>query len=136
MISLFHTEKGFIALITVLVITAIAVGVSTSSALSGVSASQLVIKQVRSAQALSLADACGEEALLRLKNNFNYAAGLRETVSFGTEGSCDIVSVIGVVEKEIRAEASADNEIRRIKIFATKPGSSLVIDSWQEVADF
>jgi hypothetical protein len=136
MVHTLSNERGLIALISVLIITAIAIGVSTSSALSGVSASQMILKRVKSDEALALATSCAEEALLRLKNNFTYTLAMRESISFGSDGSCDIVSVSGITEKEIRTEAVRGLQLRRVKIFVSRPGANLVIDSWQEVADF
>lgn len=130
-----YNEKGLIALVTILIISAVSLFAVLSAALSGIGEAQLGVAHQKSSQALYLATACAEDALLRLKNNFSYTLAVLDTMMVDG-GSCDIVSITGTTQKEIRTKATTDAKTRRIKILVSKPALNLVIDSWQEVGDF
>ena len=134
-------EKGIIALITVLIVGAVSLLFALSTNLLGVGEVQITLKKDKSSEAFYLATACAEEALLRVKNDFSYTLSVPETVAVDTK-SCDIISVSAVSPKEIRTQAVVDNKVRRIRILVSQQliidswQLGLVIDSWQEVADF
>lgn len=128
-------ERGLIALITVLIISSVVLLTALSTNLLGISEAQMGLKKQKTSQAFYLATACAEDALLRLQNNFTYTLTIPETVVLNG-GSCDIISVTGTIQKEVRTEATVDNKTRRIKILVSSPAGHLVIDFWQEVADF
>ncbi len=129
-------ERGLIAIITTLIISAVTIFISVSTNLLGISQSRIGFTKQNAEEARYLVSACAEEVLMRLNtNNFTYPFSSPEVLSIDGE-DCTIISVTGVTPKEVRTEATVENATRRLKIFVTKPASGLIINSWDEVADF
>ena len=92
------TQRGFIALISSVVISTILLGLAltagASGALSRIDALNSEYKRV----SLALAESCANTALLKIAQNYNYTPGAGETVSIGTDGqgrpeTCTILAV-------------------------------------------
>jgi len=124
-------KQGFIALVAILIILAVALLVGVSVILLAVSESAMSLQKTQSSQAYYLAILCSEDALMKLKEDTNYSGN--ETVSV-TKGSCQILPVEGNWTIKILADYS--NQVRKIKIAVSQINPAMVIDSWQEVADF
>lgn len=130
-----HNEKGLIALITVMIISIVALFAALSVNLSSISGAQVGLKHQKTSEALFLASACAEHALLQLRNNFNNYSG-NEVLNIDGE-SCTIEAVdTGVSSRVVKALAAVENKTRKIKIEVSRPDGELIIESWQEVADF
>lgn len=95
-------KKGFIALITVLLVSVSALLIaSTLIYLSG-SESLQGFQSVESLATLQIGDSCIEEALFRLKNSQAYAGG---TIQIGN-GTCDVTLTGSGSTRDIIASSS------------------------------
>ena len=122
----YKPKNGFIALVSVLIISAIAIIIGVSISLLGMSELQMGFSENQSFKAFNYADACTEEALERLRINWaNYSGSL----SFD-EGSCTINTVVSGGSATINLVGTVDNFTRKIQISVD---SSLNVTAWEEL---
>ena len=127
----YKNQSGFIALITVLIIFAIALLIGLSVRLLSISEAQMGLKKSQSSQAYFLANLCAEQALMKLKENINYPGN--ETIEIGG-GGCQILPIEG--NWTIKTTANFQNQIKKIKIVVSQVNPQMLISSWQEVSEF
>ncbi len=126
-------ERGYITLISVLLVGAVGTAIATSLLLSGISSSDTSLAAVQSAEARSLADACAEEALqqIRLSTSFSGYGSLQ-----GTHGACGYLVVnTGGSNRTISASSTVGLVVRKVSVSVTGIMPLIVVSSWQEVAD-
>lgn len=128
-------QKGYIALILVLIISGVTLLVAISANLLGISESDMGLQKSQSSQSFYLATLCAEDALMKLKDNLGYPGN--ETLSIDN-GTCDILSVEGSGNQNriIKTTGTYFNQTRKIKITINKVNPKTSIGSWQEVVDF
>ena len=126
-----ETSSGFIALMTVLIIFAIALLIGLSVSLLSIGEATMGLEKTQSSQAYFLANLCAEQALMKLKENIDYSGG--ETIEIGG-GNCQILPIEG--NWTIKTIANFQNQIKKIKIIISKVNPQMVISSWQEVSEF
>lgn len=127
-------KDGYILLISVLIVSAVALSVSTSVVLLGVDESQSQFSLENGKQALNLAHGCAEESLEEIKDNSSYT-GSTTINSFGS-GSCEYnVIDTGGDSREIRIIGFVDDYIKKVKLNLTDV-SPITIESWGEVQEF
>lgn len=128
-------QRAYIALITILIISAVTLLIAVSSSLFGISETDMGLIVDQSTQSYYLANACAEYALERLKNNINYAGD--ETLDID-DGSCYIYlpEGSGNENRTIKVTGTLANKTRKIKIIIEKVNPSMTINSWQEVSEF
>ena len=124
-------QKGFIALITVLILLGIVLIIGLSSSFLSIGEASMSLQKSQSSQAYYLANLCAEDALMKLKIDPNYSGN--ETINIGN-GSCQILSIEG--NWTIKVSGNFYNQIKKIKIIVSQINPEMVIDSWQEVAEF
>lgn len=125
-------SDGFVALTSLLIISAVAMAIAVSIALLGVNEMNNSLAFKKGEEVLKIAESCGEEALLGLRNGANYSGG---TLNVGN-GSCTMnISDVGGNKKiEIVATISGPPRyIRRLQIEAKRKGNAINILSWQEI---
>jgi hypothetical protein len=102
--------KGFIALLSVIIVSIILLGLALSSSTIAFYARFNVLDQESYAEAQSLARSCASTALLQLTQNYNYTA-TDLSVSYGLE-QCTINSITTLsassTQKEVQIETSAN----------------------------
>jgi predicted chitinase len=123
--------RGFIALITIFIILAIALIMGISFSLLSAGESAMTLENFQSSRSYFLANLCAEEALMKLKENTNYSGN--ETINI-EEGSCQILPIEG--QWIVKTAGNFQNQIKKIRISISQVNPEMVIDSWQEVADF
>lgn len=128
-------EQGYIALISVIIISALIILIASSANLISISESNMGLRERQSWEAFYLANACGEEALMKLKESLKYKGD--ETLIF-ENGTCTILSGTGAGNQNrmIKISASAYNIVRKIKIVINRVNPEIDIKSWLEVTDF
>ncbi|MFH1749954.1 MAG: hypothetical protein ABH837_03640 [bacterium] len=128
-------HRGYVALVTVMIIGAVGVAVVSAAILGSLASSKssLLSKQVK--QASGLADACAEHALIQLKLDVNYTGN--ESISF-TNGTCEILDILnpGNTNRTVQTTGTVDNIIRKVEINIDEINPDLNISNWQEVGDF
>lgn len=129
-------RPGYIFLITVLVIGAIATTAAVSLILLGIAAEQSGATVQQSAQALEMAQTCAERALRSLRADITYDGG--ETVTLDPGGTCTIhpIGGSGNDERTLCIEGLSGNALRRLEIAIADLYPRIRIDDWREVAEF
>lgn len=128
-------QRGYIALISVIIISALIVFIGSSANLLSISESDMGLKESQSWEAFYLATACAEEGLMKLKENLKYKGN--ESLIFDN-GTCTILNIGGGGNKNriVNVSGSAYNIVRKIKIEIVQVNLDMQISSWQEVTDF
>ena len=138
--SNYHSEKGFITLISVLIVSAVGVAIATSLLALGLSDAQSSLTVYESGRARYAADACSEHALDKLREDANYPGNETYNIPAGGLDTCNVVQIVldsGIYT--IFIEAHAGEAVRKVIITAVRldgPPVSMQVQSWQEVADF
>lgn len=128
-------NRGFVALVSVLVIGAVGVALATGLLWGGVGVLRTALTVEQSAQARAFANACVEYALKELRDSTSYAGG--ETLTF-SEGSCDIETIggSGNTNRTVQATGTAGSVVRRVEVEVAEVAPRMTLTSWQEVAAF
>lgn len=126
---------GYVLLLSVLIIGAVAAVVLPSLLFLGINAGQVSFTIGQSAQALAAADACAEYGLLQLKNSMSYQGN--EVLSLNGE-ACSLLPIggMGNDHRLLCAQGQAGDTVRRIEIIVRQVSPQMAIDSWQEVSSF
>jgi hypothetical protein len=124
-------NSGFIALVTILIIFAIALLIGVNLNLLAISEAKMGLKQIQSSQAYYLANLCAEEALMKLKENINYSGN--ETITI-ENGECQILPIEG--NWTIKVLSQFRNQIKKVKIVVEQVNPEIEISSWEQVPDF
>ncbi len=131
----FHYDKGFSSLISVLIVGAIGVSVTTMLMLLGVSSIKSSIVGDEGDRARFMADTCAEEALQKLLEDTSYIGG----ESLSLDGlTCDILTVGGTgnTNRTVQAESTVGNATRRVVVEIDTVQPRIILTSWQEVGNF
>lgn len=128
-------EGGYIALVSVLIITTLVLLIASSASLLGISESDMGLQENQAWEAFYLATACVEDALMKLKDNLEYTGG--ETLTFDN-GTCaiELVEGIGNENRIIKVSGTAYNQVRKIKVEINQVNPDTLIKFWQQVAEF
>lgn len=131
----YAAHRGYIALVTVLIIGAVGIAIAISAILSGIGSSRTNLTVEENREALALADACAEHALIELKVSFDYSGD--ETLNFD-KGNCEILAIEGSGNENrvIKTTGSVGNVIRKNQLAIQEINPDLIITSWQEVKSF
>lgn len=126
-----NQQCGYVALLTVLITGAAATAIALALLASGTDSQRTVLVIQQSAQARSLASACGEEGLQQIHDNTAFTG--TNNLSLG-QGACSYtVANTGGSTRTVDATGTVGNIVRKVKIYVTIGASSISITSWQEV---
>lgn len=129
-----QTNKGFITLISVLVVGAVGVAITLSVILLGLGSSRGSLALEQSNQAKGLANACTEEALQQIKDSMPFTGTGNITLG---QGSCSYtVTSQGGQNRTITASGAVGALTRKVKVIINGISPAIQVASWQEVADF
>lgn len=130
-----RARTGYIFLVSVLVIGAIAAATVVSLLLLGWAAEQNGFLEVKSHQALENAHTCAERTLRSLRLDPTY--GGEETFTL-TRGTCtvDPIGGSGNRNRTICVQGNQNNVVARMEIAVAQLFPSVTITSWQQVAAF
>ena len=111
------------------------IAVVSSAILGSVGGSRTSLSMEKNRQAQALADACAEQALIKLKVSLTYPGN--EILTFGSN-QCKILPVegIGNTNRTVKTIGTVDNLLRRNQIRIQTVNPNLVIFSWQEINNF
>lgn len=126
-------QGGYVALVGVLVFSAMILLAGLGVSLRGIDAAESSLDEAFSIHARMLADACAEEALMRLKSNFGYSGN--ETIIVGGTDTCTIVSVSGSgnTDRVVLSEAAVGRTLRRVRVDVARITPSLIVRAWDTV---
>ena len=124
-----NKTEGFVALISVVLISAILMLVATSLSFSGFYGRYNVLDSELKAQSKTLAQSCVDTALLKLAHDYTYNP-LHEIISIG-ENSCTIESLMASgTQKILRTNSNYKNYTTNLIV--TIQSANLSIVSWEE----
>ncbi len=129
-----NKQKGYIALVTVLVIGAVGVAVAVSVILFGLGSSRTSFAVEQSNQTKALANACAEEALQQIRDSTPFTGS--GNLSLG-QGTCIYtVTNNGGQNRTITASGVIGTITRKVKVIISNISPTIQVMSWQEVADY
>ena len=127
-------QKGYIALISVLIISALVVLIATSASLVSISESDMGLEENQAWESFYLATACAEEALQKIRDSAPFSGS--GNLSLG-QGNCTYtVTKLTGQNRIITAAGTVRNITRKVKITLDKITPNINITSWQQVVDF
>jgi len=130
MVRLSGGRKGYILLLSVLIIGVVAVAITVSVLLLGLNSSRSAYSFNRSGEARALVNTCAEEALEQIRLNSNYSGS--QTINLGSGNCTFTVTNLGGQNRQIIASSTVGRVIRRVSISLNKVNPKVNIASWQE----
>ena len=131
----YNNQKGYIALISVVFVSALLMLVVTSVNLTSISEIDMALKTTQAAESFYLAQACAEEVLMRLKEDAQYTGN----ESLEIEGAvCEVLSIEGEgnTNRTVKVFSVENDMYCRIRIEITQINPLMQITSWEEVESF
>jgi hypothetical protein len=130
--TIHSSSAGFVAFLTILLVSAVVLSASVSVALLGVGEMSSSLSTRKSLEALKIAEACGEEALLRIRRSQSYTGG---TLTFD-RGSCTIsaTSSNSLYTATVSATLTgAPNFTRKLELSIQRAGNLVNLRNWREI---
>lgn len=124
-----YRRSGAVALISVLVISAVIVVIGVGINLRSIGSLQSAFKSRRSTEAFYVADTCIEEALIRLRRNAAYSGG---SLAVG-DGTCTITIAVNGNERTVTATATVDTFTRVLEAVVDVVNKIVTMKKWREV---
>lgn len=123
-----NSNSGYIALITILLISAVTLATATTIGLLAIGEAQSAVAVTEGDETLSFVEGCMEDALLKARSSDTYTGGSLTR----PEGTCTItVSKAGNIWT-ITATTTATQFKRTVQVRATK-GTMMTLHSWNEI---
>lgn len=127
-------QKGYVVLISVLVVSAVGAAISVAVILFGLGSSRSSFSMSQSGQARSLANACAEEALERIRENAVFTGSGSLTLG---QGICEYnVANLGGQNRLVTASSTVGTIVRKARVSIDAINPKINVVSWEEVADF
>jgi len=127
-------NRGYITLMSVLVVGAIGTTIALSLILLGLGSSRTSFAIEQSNQAKALANTCAEEALQQIRSSTPYTGSAN--ISLG-QGVCSyIVTSQGGQNRTVIASGTVNTIVRKVKVIITAINPNITVSTWQELADF
>lgn len=124
------TNRGFIALISVIIISAVLMIIATTLGFSSFFGRYNILDSELKERSSALADACVDVALLKLVNNPTYSSSVSELVNIDLD-TCNITNISPGYPKTIKVTSDYKNFVTNLEVVVAS--SDLVISSWEEV---
>lgn len=126
--------NGYIALISILIISAILLLIAFSSGILGIYEANIGLGKSQESKVFYLASACAEEALQKIRDSSSFSGS--GNLSF-QEGSCSYeVEKLAEENRLVMASSTVQNATRKIKISLDQILPAINIVSWEQTADF
>ena len=129
-------EGGYIAVMTVLILCAVATAIGVTLLWTGTDAQRLTLGEQQSRQAHALAVACGQEALQQIHDNLAFTA-TNASMSLG-QGTCKYsVGVAGGAgsTRLVSAAGTVGNVTRKVQTSVTVNASTITAGTWKDMPD-
>ncbi len=130
-----HIKKGYIALISVMLMAALGTSIMFSVIASGVDASKTNFSLQQSGGARSLSSSCAEEALQIILETSTTTGVGNLTIASGT-CSYTITSTSSGQNITIKSIGVLGTVTSKIKVVLATTTPGITLSSWEEVADF
>ena len=140
-----YQNSGFIALISILVITAVSIIIGTTVTLKAISHATMSASEMYSAQAWASANGCVETAVAAMSYHGTSTWDLATSTSYKGDETISVggipcyiaaITATGSDSRLIRASSTASSFVRKLQVIVATNTPQTVISSWQEVGDF
>ncbi len=121
-------DKGFIAIVTILMISALVLLVSLSVTAMAISQLQGSLGQTNGEEKWYLTDGCVEDALLKIRAGPSYAGGSITR----PEGTCNVVVSQAGNVYTLTVNSASTSYNRTARVTATRSGT-VTVSSWKEI---
>jgi len=122
--------KGYVGLLTILLIGAVGTVIATSTILLGLAISRSSFAQVQSSQAKTLANACIEEALLQINGHVPFTGIGTLTMD---SGWCDYSVTAGVGQnRTVSSRGFIGTIVRKVSVTVTRIRPTMLA-TWSEI---
>jgi len=133
-----RTKSGFVALITVLIVTAVSLIIGTTILLKAITHASMSSSEIFSAEAWTAANSCVEYALGQFSATTSawttYTGG--NTLNLGGN-NCYIFPITATGTSQlIKASSTVSSFVRKLQVVVATNTPQSVVSSWQEVGDF
>jgi hypothetical protein len=127
-----NKKRGFVALISVIIISAILLLVATSLSFSGFFGRFNILESEFKERSSALADACVDSVLLSLAQNPSYNPTLPLTVPVSGNDNCTVVYIATPGStKVIKTKGTYQQAITNLQVVVNT--SDLTVVSWEEI---
>lgn len=123
-----HTKNGFAAITIVLTLLVVSVLFSVTLIFSSIGEVQSSLSLYQGEVALSFVESCGEDALLRLRNDATFSP---ETITL-PEGTCQLSFSGDESDQTLSVTGERDGFMRTIDIRVSRTETGLQLLSWLE----
>lgn len=125
------SEQGYVTLLSVLILGAVATAIATALLVAGADANRETLIVQQSTQARGYVDACTEDALQQIHDNTSFTG--TDGLALG-QGTCSFtVTSTGTTTRTIATTATVGSATRKAMIYVTITSSTISITTWQEV---
>jgi type II secretory pathway component PulK len=132
MVTIRNNEKGYVALLAVLIVGVAATAIALVLLTTGADSQRSGLIAQQSKQARSLAVACSEEALQIVHDNIAFSG--TNNLSQG-QGSCTYTVTVNTgTTRTIVVSGTVGNVVKKIQAYVTIGSSSISVTSWQEIS--
>ena len=125
-------NRGYITLISVLVVGAVGTAIALSLLLLGNGTSRTSFALQQSAQARGLANACAEEALEQIRDSTPFTGSGNLTLDQGTCTYTVTNTAPPGQERQVIASGTVGTIVRKITITITTINPFIIVSQWQE----
>lgn len=123
-------RRGFAAMSTVLIISAVAIAVVSTTVLLSIGAAQSSLALLLGEGNLQQAEGCVEDVLVNVRDNPGYNAA---TIA-RPEGTCNIVyNLGGPTNWDVTVTMTQGDYSRKIRAVFVRNINSITLNSWQEI---
>jgi len=129
-----NVSGGYLTLISILIVGAVGIAITTSLILLGLSSSRTSFALEQSNQAKALANTCAEEALEQIRDSTPFSGSGNLTLGQGT--CAYTVTNTGGQDRTITVSGTVGTIVRKVSITIDTINPQINITAWQEVADF
>ncbi len=126
-----RNARGYITLMSVLVLGAVGVALTISLILLGLGASRTSFALEQSNQAKALANACAEEGLMRIRESTSFTGS--GNLALGSGNCVYTVTNQGGQNRTVSSTGTVGTLVRKVRILVTAITPAITLASWQEV---
>lgn len=124
---------GYIALVAVLIASGVMLIAALGASRTGIESTNEATAEEAASYARFLADACAEEAILRLRANLSYAGNESVVVNMGDSCAIRDISGFGATNRVIHTNAAVLGYVRHIELTVATVTPVLVVSTWNVV---
>jgi hypothetical protein len=129
-----YDNRGYIALLSVMFISAIGLAIMLHVITAGVDAGKMDLVYQQLGMAKSVASSCVEDALQKIGNTGT--TSLSSSLTSGSSSCVYSIAPSGGTTVTISATGTMGTITSKIRVIVSSTSTPLILSSWEDVADF